>query len=131
MDVIEKGSTDAIILVGGSGLIMEAITGLLRRPDSNDIIDSIPIGLIPTGKSSCLAASLFSPLLPRPPTLGDVRFMGEAAMAILRGKTVKVDVLRVETQQQKLKTEVDTNVENNSENLSGSNGEVEKKTVYA
>jgi len=131
MDVIEKGSTDAIILVGGSGLIMEAITGLLRRPDSNDIIDSIPIGLIPTGKSSCLAASLFSPLLPRPPTLGDVRFMGEAAMAILRGKTVKVDVLRVETQQQKLKTEVDTNVENNSENLSGASDEVEKKTVFA
>ena len=59
MDVIGKGSTDAVILVGGSGLVMEAVTGLLRRPDSEDIVDAIPIGIIPTGKRNTLVKALF------------------------------------------------------------------------
>ena len=58
MDVIEKGSTDAVILVGGSGLVMEAVTGLLRRPDSTDIVDSIPLGIIPTGNHNTFVKSL-------------------------------------------------------------------------
>ena len=58
MDVIGKGSTDAVILVGGSGLVMEAVTGLLRRPDSEDVVDSIPIGIIPTGKTNTFVKAL-------------------------------------------------------------------------
>ena len=39
-----------------------------------------------------------SPLLPREKTMDDVKFMGEAAMAIIRGKTKKIDVLKIEAQ---------------------------------
>merc|ERR1712142_937203 len=98
MDVIEKGSTDAVILVGGSGLVMEAVTGLLRRPDSNEVVDAFPLGIIPTGNRNTFVKALLSPLMPRSQTLNDVKFMGEAAMAIIRGKTRKIDVLKIEAQ---------------------------------
>ena len=58
MDVIEKGSTDAVILVGGSGLVMEAVTGLLRRPDSNEVVDAFPLGIIPTGNRNTFVKAL-------------------------------------------------------------------------
>jgi len=100
MDVIEKGSTDAVILVGGSGLVMEAVTGLLRRPDSQDVVDAFPLGIIPTGDRNTFVKSLLSPLLPRERTMNDVKFMGEAAMAIIRGKPKKIDALKIEAQPQ-------------------------------
>jgi diacylglycerol kinase family enzyme len=58
MDVIEKGSTDAVVLVGGSGLVVEAVTGFLRREDSEDVAANIPIGIIPTGKHTTLLRAL-------------------------------------------------------------------------
>lgn len=113
MDVIEKGSTDAVVLVGGSGLVVEAVTGFLRREDSEDVAANIPIGIIPTGKHTTLLRALLRPVLDRPPSLGDVKFMGEAAMAILRGSVTKVDVLKIERNESEGQTTED------------------KKTIYA
>lgn len=148
MDVIGKGSTDAVILVGGSGLVMEAVTGLLRRPDSEDVVDSIPIGIIPTGKTNTFVKALLSPLLPRERTMNDVKFMGEAAMSIIRGKTRKIDVLKIEAdtkeqsneQSNEQTMEQDAATERSSderseadsgENTTTTNSASRKKIIYA
>jgi len=123
MDVIEKGSTDAVILVGGSGLVMEAVTGLLRRPDSLDVVDAIPIGIIPTGKSNTFVKALMSPLLPRERTMNDVKFMGEAAMSIIRGKTRKIDVLKIEADMKDDKSEVDAATEGSSDGIAATSSD--------
>jgi len=129
MDVIGKGSTDAVILVGGSGLVMEAVTGLLRRPDSEDIVDAIPIGIIPTGKRNTLVKALFSPLLPRERTINDVMFMGEAAMSIIRGKTRKIDVLRIEADSKEPTAEQSDEISEQAVNGSDNGDSGEKSTT--
>lgn len=42
----------ALIIVGGDGTISEVMTGLLRRPDHQELLNSMPIGIIPTGQKN-------------------------------------------------------------------------------
>ena len=37
--------TDAVLVAGGDGTLMEAVTGLLRRKDINLVSRSLPLGL--------------------------------------------------------------------------------------
>ena len=37
--------TDAVLVAGGDGTLMEAVTGLLRRKDINVVSRSLPLGL--------------------------------------------------------------------------------------
>jgi acylglycerol kinase len=83
---------DAFIIAGGDGTISEAITGLLRRNDeisSNCIIGVLPLGqynqfslmFLKSGASNKVEA---------------VRAKAEAALAIVKGKTQKQDVMKIE-----------------------------------
>ena len=40
---------DALIIVGGDGTVSEVMTGLMWHPESEGILSSTPIGIIPTG----------------------------------------------------------------------------------
>lgn len=42
----------ALIIVGGDGTTSEVLTGLMRRDDKEELLRSLPIGIIPTGKSN-------------------------------------------------------------------------------
>lgn len=89
-----------------------------------------------------------SPLLPRERTMNDVKFMGEAAMSIIRGKTRKIDVLKIEAdtkeqsneQSNEQTMEQDAATERSSderseadsgENTTTTNSASRKKIIYA
>ena len=58
-DIMEiMADADAVLVAGGDGTIMEAVTGLLRRPDHLEAA-KIPLGVLPVGKTNSLAHKLF------------------------------------------------------------------------
>jgi sphingosine kinase len=85
-----------IILVGGDGIVFEAINGLFERWDWSDVVKSIPIGVIPGGSGNGLARSIAyhcsEPYLPSP-TL-------PSALAAVRHNCAPMDLVRVETTSQ-------------------------------
>ena len=79
--------TDAVLVAGGDGTLMEAVTGLLRRTDMSAA--RLPLGVLPVGKTNTLAHKLFH-------CEDEVRLMGEATMAVVRQLRRPVSVLEVE-----------------------------------
>ena len=45
--------TDAVLVAGGDGTLMEAVTGLLRRKDINVVSRSLPLGLSAQHDTKC------------------------------------------------------------------------------
>ncbi|XP_048877400.1 acylglycerol kinase, mitochondrial [Brienomyrus brachyistius] len=86
MELLEH--TDMLIVAGGDGTLQEVITGLLRRNDQ-DSFRKIPIGFIPLGSQNSLNQSLYLP------TDNPVKSITSAALSILRGETMPLDVLQI------------------------------------
>ncbi|KAI8508809.1 hypothetical protein Bbelb_139080 [Branchiostoma belcheri] len=81
--------TDAVVVAGGDGTIMEVVTGILRRSDQFQT-SKIPIGIIPLGRNNSLATSLFTS------RESEVRWIAESAMAVIKELTCPVDVMRIQ-----------------------------------
>lgn len=47
-----------LVLVGGDGIVFEAINGLLQRPDWDTVMKQLPIAVIPCGSGNGLAKSI-------------------------------------------------------------------------
>ncbi|XP_053574972.1 LOW QUALITY PROTEIN: acylglycerol kinase, mitochondrial [Bombina bombina] len=90
LDVMKH--TDLIIVAGGDGTLQEVITGLLRRADQASF-SKIPIGFIPLGATNSLSHTLF------PQTDNKVQHISEATLSILKGETIKLDVLQIKGDQ--------------------------------
>lgn len=56
MEIMDN--TDAVLIAGGNGTVHEAVTGLLRRPDSWSAARRFPIGILPVGKRNTIAYDL-------------------------------------------------------------------------
>jgi len=88
-DIMEiMADADAVLVAGGDGTIMEAVTGLLRRPDHLEAA-KIPLGVLPVGKTNSLAHKLFG-------QDDDVRLMGEATMSVVRQLKKRLNVIEAE-----------------------------------
>ncbi|XP_022084851.1 acylglycerol kinase, mitochondrial-like [Acanthaster planci] len=83
-------ATDAVVVAGGDGTVGEVITGLLRREDEASISVRWPLGIIPVGTTNSLARFLYAN------AESDVRWMGNAALAVIRGLTEPVDVMAIQ-----------------------------------
>ena len=88
-DIMEiMADADAVLVAGGDGTIMEAVTGLMRRQDRAEAA-KVPIGILPVGKTNSLAHSLFG--------LDDeVRLMGEATMSVIRHLKKPLSLIEIE-----------------------------------
>jgi len=88
-DIMEiMSDADAVLVAGGDGTLMEAVTGLLRRKD-RDTASKIPIGVLPVGKTNTLAHKLFS-------SDDNVKLMGLAAMSVVRQLKKPLSVIELE-----------------------------------
>ena len=89
-DIVEKlDKSDAILVAGGDGTVVEAVTGLMRRPDAETVAGKVPLGILPVGKNNLTAKSLF------PEISDDVELMAEASMSVIRGLSKKQDLIQV------------------------------------
>ncbi|XP_045144844.1 acylglycerol kinase, mitochondrial [Echinops telfairi] len=80
--------TDVVIVAGGDGTLQEVVTGVLRRADEATF-SKIPIGFIPLGQTSSLSHALFAD------GGNQVQRITAAALAIVKGETVPLDVLQI------------------------------------
>ncbi|XP_059169163.1 acylglycerol kinase, mitochondrial-like [Physella acuta] len=90
MTVLDTKDTDAIVIAGGNGTLLEAVTGFLRKEDRN-FAENIPLGVIPLGSSNSFFKILFGH------DLDEVKAVAEAAIAVVRAITKKVDVIKLQT----------------------------------
>ncbi|XP_063975455.1 acylglycerol kinase, mitochondrial isoform X2 [Diachasmimorpha longicaudata] len=86
--------TDAILVAGGDGTLLDVVTGLLRKYEGNKgYAKQCPIGILPLGETNRIADAMF---------LGGyedhllIHEMADATMAAVRGGTRMTDVLKVE-----------------------------------
>ncbi|XP_071489011.1 acylglycerol kinase, mitochondrial-like [Diadema antillarum] len=86
-------ATDIIVIAGGDGTVAEVVTGLLRRDDEQAISSKWTLGVIPVGVTNSLARSLYAD------AEADVRWMCNAAMAIIKGLTRQVDVMSIQDEE--------------------------------
>ncbi|KAJ8683243.1 hypothetical protein QAD02_019035 [Eretmocerus hayati] len=87
-----------IVLVGGDGIVYEAINGLLQRPDWQDCLERLPIGVIPCGSGNGLAKSIaYAKQEPY-----DYNPMLISALSIVKRNVSQMDLVRVETRKQTL-----------------------------
>merc|ERR1719232_1139882 len=80
--------SDAVLVAGGDGTLMETVTGLLRRPDL--LKEDVVVGVLPVGANNHMAKALF------PQADTDVKRMAEATMAVVRQLFRPVSLLEVE-----------------------------------
>ncbi|XP_058791106.1 sphingosine kinase 2-like isoform X2 [Phymastichus coffea] len=94
----DLGQWSGLVLVGGDGIVFEAINGLLQRPDWDTCIKRLPIGVIPCGSGNGLAKSIaFSKGEPF-----DQNPMLISALSVVRRRLNRMDLVRVETRKQTL-----------------------------
>lgn len=78
-------NTDAVIVAGGNGTVVEAITGLMRRQSAVPL----PVAIVPLGITNTLADRLWG-------HAGDpVRQVTTATMSAIRQNTTKLNVLEI------------------------------------
>ncbi|EDV20598.1 uncharacterized protein TRIADDRAFT_61027 [Trichoplax adhaerens] len=89
-------TTDTIVIAGGSGTVMEVITGLLTKYDEESKQCPLPIGIIPLGDEN----TLFEKLLPdRCKNIPKARIIGEAALSIVKKESRMIDVMKISPQE--------------------------------
>ncbi|NXV78531.1 AGK protein, partial [Atlantisia rogersi] len=81
-------ATDLIIIAGGDGTVQEVLRELCLRK-ALAAFSKIPIGFIPLGKTCTLSHTLY------PESTNQVEHITNAALAILKGETVPLDVLQI------------------------------------
>lgn len=86
MEVMDN--TDAVVIAGGSGTLHEAVTGLLRRNDSETARQRFPIGVLPIGKTNSAIKSLL-------PSSNETELLANSAMAIIKESKKPVDVMKI------------------------------------
>lgn len=76
-----------IVCIGGDGIVNEVLNGLVQRSAATGVpMASLPpVGIIPAGSDNSVAWSVLQ-----------VRDPASAALAIVKGLTVSVDVLRMQ-----------------------------------
>lgn len=90
-DILELvDDADAVLVAGGDGTLMEAVTGLLRRKDRLTAT-KVPLGVLPVGKTNTLARSLFEV-----DSQSKVTLLGEATMGVVRQLMRPASVVEVE-----------------------------------
>ncbi|XP_071134135.1 acylglycerol kinase, mitochondrial-like [Mytilus edulis] len=89
LTALEKHETNAVVVAGGDGTLLEAVTGFMRKDDMS-FRQSVPLGVIPLGAMNRFARLLFGT------DKDEVRMLLESAMAIVKGETKKIDVLGIQ-----------------------------------
>lgn len=86
---------DAVLVAGGDGTVMEAVTGMLRRKDKDSFCRRVMVGVIPVGANNHTARFLFPEMHAQSSATSEVKFMAEATMSVIRNHYRSVDVLEV------------------------------------
>jgi len=97
MEVMDD--TDAVLVAGGDGTLMETVTGLLRRKDANLVSKTLPLGVLPVGVNNHMAKNLCPDRIVD--MNGSVPLMAEAAMNVIKRVHRPVDVMEVKLKENK------------------------------
>jgi sphingosine kinase len=83
-------SFDAILPIGGDGILAEVINGIVQRPDGQDLLQNLPIIPIPGGTSNGISRSLLFQICEGPSELN-------AIYNVVKGKPSPMDLSKVLT----------------------------------
>ncbi|XP_053400494.1 acylglycerol kinase, mitochondrial-like [Mercenaria mercenaria] len=87
--LLERKHVDGVVVAGGNGSLLEVVTGMMRKEDK-EFRQKVPVGVIPTGKTNKFATFFFGSDKQK------VRRMLDSAMAVVKGATQKIDVIKIQ-----------------------------------
>ncbi|XP_074103368.1 acylglycerol kinase-like protein Mulk [Cotesia typhae] len=86
--------TDAILVAGGDGTLLDVVTGLMRKCNGSIFCaKQTPVGILPLGEVNRLCDSIFSRQYD---SLPHIHEMIDATMAVVHGNTKSVDIMKIE-----------------------------------
>nr|CAI5840901.1 unnamed protein product [Callosobruchus analis] len=83
--------TDAIVVAGGDGTLLEVVTGLFRTTNENSE-NLLPLGVLPLGKNNSVAKVYF----PWHNQVEKVKALAEATMAVIEETIKPMDIMKIE-----------------------------------
>ncbi|KAL0100333.1 hypothetical protein PUN28_019594 [Cardiocondyla obscurior] len=84
--------TDAIIVAGGDGTLLDVVTGLMRKYEHNlHAVKQCPIGILPLGNTNTIASMFYN----KYEDLVDVHNMIDATMAIIKNNLKSIDAIEI------------------------------------
>nr|CAH7735397.1 unnamed protein product [Callosobruchus chinensis] len=83
--------TDAIVVAGGDGTLLEVVTGLFRKTNDNSE-NLLPLGVLPLGKNNSVAKVYF----PWHNKVEKVKALAEATMAVIEETIKPMDIMKIE-----------------------------------
>lgn len=90
-----KEYPDVIVIGGGDGSITEVLTGVMRKAESQG--EAIPtIGVLPLGQFNQFSLHLINGTAKFNNKVENVKAMAEAALSVVRGNSVKKDIMKIE-----------------------------------
>ncbi|KAG8230401.1 hypothetical protein J437_LFUL010202 [Ladona fulva] len=83
--------TQAVVLAGGDGTVSEAVTGMLRREDADEVAGMLPIGVLPLGRTNSVAKNLFS----KSESENSKEGLMKASIAVVKEVLKPLDVMKI------------------------------------
>lgn len=86
--------TDAILVAGGDGTLLDVVTGLMRKCNGSIFCaKQTPVGILPLGEVNRLCDSIFNRQYDNLPHIHE---MIDATMAVVHGNTKSIDIMKIE-----------------------------------
>merc|ERR1712137_9020 len=89
MKQLDINTTDGIVVCGGDGLVHEVITGYFLHEHLELLKNKVTVGLVPCGTANAMANAVHTH-----PNNKQIMLVGRAVLAIAKGSTRDIDVLK-------------------------------------
>ena len=113
MKELDVTDTDCIVVAGGNATLNEVISGLANRPDAQEFLKRIPIGIVPIGETNTFMNKWFANFgeahAKRSDNEKELRLFADAAMAIIRGVSQPAHLVKITLGQNKVAGQSDEN----------------------
>lgn len=103
----------------------------MSRPDSNTLLQHIPIGIIPLGATNTFANKWFMKIGLEETNETELRLLADSAMSIIYGKTVPADLMKVSIHQANTNTQELTQAEDENNKIGLAYSLLKEDNFYA
>ncbi|RZF33769.1 hypothetical protein LSTR_LSTR008028 [Laodelphax striatellus] len=93
VDSVDLAKTDAVVVAGGDGTLSEVVTGLMRRCDADKVRPTIPIGVLPLGRTNSFAHAWY-----KCPKHVSVHELAKAALTVVKGEMRSVKAMKIQVE---------------------------------
>ncbi|XP_065176123.1 sphingosine kinase 1-like [Sycon ciliatum] len=89
MKEVDLTGVDCIMAISGDGMLFEIVNGIMERSDHDEVLNSIPLTVIPCGSGNAISGSINN-------QVKEYHHASNAAFVAVKGKPVDLDVMEIQ-----------------------------------